>query len=385
MEKQKNGMDKIADEKGVIRLIRQDKDINCIAIVISSWHYLNSLATINFLLKKRKVRKAIILACYHLQAGFIVDEHLWNAEVNSRIERKVFQFRFLPQWREIEDYLKEKKVKEKNFYILRAVEPSVEFATELWLKGLKRNFVHILLDEGLGFYLRTAKGWLNENKIINSKISISQKDIVKKMKRQLYIRVMLKKREQLIYNTFFKKKGKHLIVNHACIDYLHDVLEKSSCLYDYNDYSIYENKVVICTQPFHDLGQIKENADIEVIKQICGMAKEKNVGVIIKPHPRERDIEKYLKIGVNVDVNNLAPLEIIFAGLRNKPKAIIGITTTSLVTANVLWGINSFSIVKIIGEKNFNTEVKEDIENFPKLFSKYVRVLERISDIFYIS
>lgn len=372
----------IADEKSVIRKIKKDKDVNGIAMVVSSWHYLNALATMEFLLQSGRIKKGIILARSHQQAGFIVDEKLWNADIDDRIERAVFHYRFLPGWKEVKGYLNERIANEKDFYILQPVEPRVSFAAELWRSGLKRNYVHIVIDEGLGGYLRTAKGWMNERKVIDPLASVSRKDIFRKWQHQCYINVMLKKRGQLLYNTFFMKKGKYLSVNLSCKKYLSNIFENASSLYDYADYCKYENKLVICTQPFHDLGQVDNNADIEIIEQICKEAKRANIGVIIKPHPRETDMEKYSIIaGAEVDANNLIPLEIIVAGLKRKPKAIIGITTTTLVTAGILWGINTISIVDIIKKENFHDEVMEDIDNFPRLFSQYVKVPKKMDDL----
>lgn len=375
-------MENIMDEKDVIKILRRNKDINCVAIVISSWHYLNALATIDFLFEKKKIRKGIILACYHKQGGFIIDENLWNTNINCHIEKEVFQFGHLPQWKEVKAYLREEISDKKDFYILRPIEPTVGFSAELWFGGLKKNFIHIVIDEGLGFYLRSAKGWRNEHKAINHIDSISNKEVMKKWYQGLYSKIFLKKREQLLYNTFFIKRGKQLKVNPICKKNLNNILRILSNVYEYDDYSIYEDKLVICTQLFYDMGQTENGADIKQIKQICNIAERNNIKVIIKPHPREKDLDKYLNMGVEVDSSNLVPFEVIVAGLRNKPRAIIGITTTTLVTANVLWGINTISIVDVIGKNNFHKEVKEDIENFSKLFSKYVKVPQNMTSLF---
>lgn len=377
-------MEDLVDELYVIRRIKRNPDVNCVAIVVSSWHYINALANIGFLIQKGKVKKAIILICKHGQAGLIVDQTLYENSVNSNIENMLFHFRIQPHWRDVKKYLMDKEKYKRDFFILRPVEPKIEFTVSLWMKGVKRNYCQVIIDEGLGYYLRSTLGWYKETKIITSGQRGKKANILASYGKKFYINLMLRRKRQLRVNTFFitDKRRKQLKVNNICIKYLRDTFINVSRNYYHFNRSLYENKLIICTQPFNDLGMLRNNSDVKVIRELCAMAKQHGIGVVIKPHPRETIIEKYQDIGADIDVNNLIPLEIILAGLRKFPIGIVGISTTTLVSAKILWNIPTFSIINIVGKDNFDKSAIEDIRNFSKLFSEYVKILNRLEDMF---
>lgn len=374
-------MNKIIDEYFVANLIKQDDQLDCLAIVVSSWHYLNALATINSLKMQGLVKKAIVLAVRHGRSGFIVDTHLWEREA-ADLEKYYFCPKSLPPLQDVARYLRTRTGKNNKLYLLRAVYPSPELAASLWQAGICRNFVNVVIDEGLGYYLRNTKDWLLEGKKAEqSKLKFFER-VFKEWLYKVYTQTALKRRKQLLYHTFFLKKGRTLTINDNCVNCLRAVLEEIAASYSQDNYVIYENKLIICTQVFHDLGQIRNNADMAIIQQICDEARKKHIGVVIKPHPRETDINKYLDLGVEVDKKQSVPLEVILAGTKRKPLAMIGITTTSLVSANVLWDINSFSIINLVGTENFVYDVRDDIDHFPRCFSKFAALPNSINDIF---
>lgn len=374
-------MDKIIDEYYVADRIRQEDQIDCLAIVVSSWHYLNALATISSFKMRGLVKKAIILAVGHGRSGFIVDTHLWEQNAPD-LEKYYFRAQNLPPLKDVTRYFKTKVKEDKAFYLLRSVGPSPELAAALWQAGIHRNFINVVIDEGLGYYLRNTKGWLLEGKKTKQSLPQFVNKILKEWLYRVGTETALKYRKQLLYHTFFLKKGRTLFINDSCVNCLRSVLEEATACYSQEDFAIYENKLLICTQVFHDLGQIRNDADMEIIRQICIEAHKNHIDVIVKPHPRETDINKYRDLGVTVDEKQSIPLEIILAGITRKPPAIIGITTTSLVSANVLWGIDTFSILKLVGPKNFAYEVREDIDHFPSCFSKFVTLPDSVTDIF---
>ena len=162
---------------------------------------------------------------------------------------------------------------------------------------------------------------------------------------------------------------------------LRQVLDDLQKEYDLSDYEYYSNKIVICTQTYGEEQKINNNLDIKRISDICREAAEKNIGVVIKPHPRERDLGKYSKTGAVIDTNATVPLEIVLAGLKEPPKCIVGITTTVLLTARILWNMKCFSLIKLMGKDAFKDSICEEITNFEGRFSAYVSIPNKISRI----
>ena len=156
-----------------------------------------------------------------------VYERLWKADCNQYIQKEIFQFEHLPQWKQTKAYLREKVSDKRAFYVLRPLEPVAGFTAELGKGGGKRDFIHIVIDEGRGFYLRSAKGWRNERRIIGNNAFVSHKKELEKWYQTLLTRIYLKNRKQLIYHTFFKKEGKKLTVNPLCKKYLCNAFERA--------------------------------------------------------------------------------------------------------------------------------------------------------------
>lgn len=370
----------IGDEE-VIRMLRRDKEINYIAFVTSSWHYLCTLASLSILQKQGKLKKGIILISEHAGAGYIIDPKLLNASISARIPKYNFKFTTLPKWGTVMRYLTSEAVPSKSeFYILRPVAPKIEFSTKLWKKNVRENIIHIVTDEGLGVYLRSYKGWMAEENIdLHSPQFWNQ--LQNRTWRKVFQEIMLTKKKQLLYNTFFKDVDKRIYINRACVNGLRQVLDDLHKEYDLSDYEYYSNKIVICTQTYGEEQKINNNLDIKRISDICRKAAERNIGVVIKPHPREQDLEKYSKAGAVIDTNASVPLEIVLAGLKEPPKCIVGITTTVLLTARILWNMKCFSLIRLMGKEAFKESICEEITNFERRFSDYVFIPDKISRI----
>ena len=109
--------------------------------------------------------------------------------------------------------------------------------------------------------------------------------------------------------------------------------------------------------------------------------KEEGYRIIIKPHPREKNIDKYIKLGCEVDIRNDVPLESILAGLDVKPKCIVGITTTTLVTAKLFWNIPAISMAKLINRDSYGKEIVGEIDNFCKIFGTIIQIPDNYQKI----
>lgn len=370
----------IGDED-VIHMLRRDAEINYIAFVTSSWHYLCTLASLDVMYKQGKLKKGIILISEHSDAGYIIDNSLLNADLGMNIPKYNFKFTGLPKWDTVMKYLNsEVPVNKPEFYIFRPVGPKIEFSAKLWKKKVRENIVHIVTDEGLGVYLRSARGWMIEEKIdLRSPQFWNQ--LQNRTWRKTYQEVALTKKKQLIYNTFFKDVDKRIYVNKTCVNGLRRILYNLQSAYDISAYEYYSDKIIICTQTYGEEHKINNNADVRKITEICKAAEKRNIAVIIKPHPREKNLEKYRKTGAVIDTNASVPLEIVLAGLRKPPKCIVGITTTVLLTAKILWNIDTYSLIRLMGSEAFSDKISEDINNFEKRFADYVYLPFKINKI----
>lgn len=364
----------------LIKKIKREKDIDFLAIVTSSWHYLSALSTIAWLKRKKGVRRGIILVFEHPTDGYVIEPRLVMTDWFPGLEAYCFKFGALASDAEVRKYLFHHEKDGKEFYILRPVMPKLEFSVKLYNENARKNVIHIVIEEGMATYMRDWKGWMFEEVTTRDIAEVWKKLGERVWKKEIYRR-MLAMRGEYLENILFVKRGKNLIKNKRAISYFKKILEKAADIYDFSAYKNYENSVIICTQTYGEQRRILKNDDMEVLKRLCRAMQEKGWNVIIKPHPREKNIHKYEVMGCEIDRNSGVPLESIFAGLNVKPRCVVGITTTTLVTAKLFWNIPAISIAKLIQTENYTKEIAGEIDSFCKIFGNMLEIPENLKQI----
>ena len=177
-----------------------------------------------------------------------------------------------------------------------------------------------------------------------------------------------------------EKTSIHFVQNRRSIYYFKKIFGRLAEIYDITNYADYRGNVIICTQPYGEQGRIRHNADIYAIRKLCVFLDRKGYSVIIKPHPREKNLEKYEGLGCRIDLCNEVPLEAVLAGIYPKPAGIIGITTTTLMTAKLFWKIPTLSLARVIERESYQGRFVEEIDNFCRIFANIVQIPERIED-----
>lgn len=364
----------------LVRKLKRDRSIDYLAIVTSSWHYLSALSTIMWLKEKKGVNKGIILVFEHITDGHIISKNLLN--ISSTTEMEIYDYRFgmLADQKEVRNYLLHHDSAGKPFYILRPVAPKLEFSVSLYNLNVRKNIIHIVLEEGLAVYMRDWRTWALEEMSTFNVVDL-WKQLKLRTWGKAFSELMLKRNREFTENTLFVKKNGLWVKNKRAIFYFKKTFDKLRRSYDFSPYEEYRNSVIICTQTYGDQGHILHNADIETVRRFCQEVRQKGYHVIIKPHPREKNLEKYKDMGASVDLQNDVPLEIILAGISPKPACIVGITTTTLITAKLFWNIPSISLAQLIPRENYVKEFVKEIDNFSRVFSNVVQLPFGLNEI----
>ena len=96
-----------------------------------------------------------------------------------------------------------------------------------------------------------------------------------------------------------------------------------------------------------------------------------NVQLVVKPHPREKKLDRYANCKITVDSSNQGiSQEILLASAKNQPLCIIGFCSTSLILANLYYNIPIICLGKLGAfEKipGFGTDISNFIETFSEL------------------
>ena len=171
--------------------------------------------------------------------------------------------------------------------------------------------------------------------------------------------------------TLFEKNENKITVNDSNKKYYEEAIRSRTQDINRDAYKEFNDCILINTQTYTSDGTYSSEQETEVIKWISDEAKKRNTRVVIKPHPRDDDYKRFE--GLDVEVNNFGnkaqeELLTLFT-----PKSIVGIISTSLVTANALFGIKAVSFNKLISG-DIRQKEKNDFEKFNNLFDEIVDV-----------
>lgn len=364
----------------LVQRLKREKSIDYVALVTSSWHFLSAISTIKWLKDKKGVRRGLVLVFEHPTDGCIIEPDLVNSKWFDDLEVYNFKFGALATQSEIKHYLQKHQKEGREFYILRPVMPKLEFSVMLYNENVRKNIVHIVIEEGLATYMRDWKGWLFED-LHTCDMIAAWNQISMRTWKKYYSEAMLFRRGELIQNTLFVKKGNNFVKNRRAIIYFKWVLQKTKNIYDCKAYENYQGSVIVCTQTYGEQKRILDNADMHELEHLVKKLKEAGNQVIIKPHPREKNIEKYIKLGCEVDTQNSVPLESILASLDIKPRCIVGITTTTLITAKLFWDIPAISMARLINHDSYAKEIVGEIDNFCRIFGRVIQIPDNYQKI----
>lgn len=130
--------------------------------------------------------------------------------------------------------------------------------------------------------------------------------------------------------------------------------------------------VVICTMAYLR-NEIKDFTDVKTLKQVVDAAKEKGLKVYLKPHPREVDYrERYASLGCEL-LTASCSMEVLMAHCPTL-RALVSFTSTSLVTANLIFGIKAISLIGMIEGEKYGSYFHGEIASFRQSFAPFVEM-----------
>lgn len=238
----------------------------------------------------------------------------------------------------------------------------------------------VILEEGIGNYIRNEKRWrergLETEKGIKKIIKWGLNIIRESMTQNSLLKV-LKRHNAVDYFYFFtREKGLLRVNKDVCrLFALSFKLQKVPV----KDMESYDNCILINSQPFFE--EINCNEDIECYKKLINICRILKIEVRLKPHPREKQTGRYASLGIKIDtVNKRISQECVLAHCKEKPLAIAGFFSTTLVTSNILWGIPAISLGNLIdGSKLSGFE--RDTQNFICQFREIINVPANYSEL----
>ena len=377
-----------------------NENIDFVAFVVSPFHILGVDAYLLEMKEKyNKPPKGIIFIFPHPKNGIIAnEEHIKcrkfaDVEIvyieDSQVQKKKDVFSMFNTLRGILYVIFQKSNDRKELFIISVMHPYFSIFKIFSNKKIAEYYLptFVVIDEGVGSYM-SKKIWelvskydkgIKENISFLNTIKDTFKDIILLI---LQIINFVKVENRLIFNKY----NNTLIPNSSVINSYRKVLkfEKDT---SYKRFILTTKKptIVIGTQPFVEYDQITESKFIELIDEITTFLEEKGFFIILKPHPREL-LNKYRRLSLKHKNLTIAPNSVLLEDilLSCSPTAIIGFTSTSLITSKLFYNIYSISIIDIMIKLSDDPLLKISAKEFKLKFQNIICFIDCIKELTYV-
>ncbi len=242
------------------------------------------------------------------------------------------------------------------------------------------NVKVVYLEEGIGYYIRSRNRWLNRGletkRGIKKILSHFVRRVANYIDNDQVVQELLRRKQIEYFNLFDNIDGKLTPNMDVCLAFAEVYKMRAQELKVSTDYS---NTIIVNTQPFME--ELNCNQDLECYKLLDCLCKGHGMRLLIKPHPREIKIDRYINFGLDVDLNNShISQEILIAGADSSPLAIVGFFSTTLVTAHLLFEVPVISLGRLCEEQVYGG-YKEDIQAFMDTFEHIMFIPKSLPDL----
>ena len=372
-------------DKDIEKLLNGKDGCNFVGIAVTPWHAHGIDVAINKLREKGVVVVGYVLAVTFPTGGRTVfkdtfTSHDNNIEIiecsleNKNLIRKTLENLLASiNFKKIIGF-------DNVFYVARPSYPEFNWINIIskTLKKTKVSFISI--DEGCGSYMiDNNENWVaamsealdnREGFMYSLKLNIwkiianSRIKYRKSMERKLIDNNLL-----MYWHLLSGVNDDGLTINKDISDRYKTVFLKFN-----NDYStkssMYENAIIISMAPSFEEGF--NDADLKLLDQLIPVLKNYNYKIIIKLHPRETDVDRYVNYGVTVSHDVDMSQEMLLAKCKTMPKCVISIASTTLITLKSIYGIPSIGLAKLYISAVNDQEKTQNIVNFIKTFENIV-------------
>lgn len=375
-----------------VRIINNKPNTNFIATVISPWHALGVDVTIKYLESKGNVLSGFVFV---YPTNTVDGKPVFSVNEKSFLELKdTIKIIYIDK----EDREKHQKIKSflnlltclkpslrktKNVYIANALNPQWMW-TDVVFKALhKCKPIYVLFDEGAGSILMNSlKGQYRVHRLdcqlndrnFNGVIFFFEFIFNKAFYSALYNNGMI------INNVLIKHRNKHSSRDDEIKKFYYETFKEHSN--NIEELAEYNNSVLINPQIKED--DYIESYDIanNIYKKISMFLKDKNNKLVIKPHPRDIDIDRFNEMNCFIDKRNKYTQEAIISSLSKNPICVISLSSTTLITLKTFFNIESISIAKMVYSDLREKKERENIKNYIDNFSNYVYMPNTEKELF---
>lgn len=377
----------------IIEYFKKNQDANFVAFMRTAWHSYGATASLIKLSETGKLNGLLLSSVedynnpcplIDVEIFNILNQH--NVKYENAFQKSVdfpkskvelLKFKLAPV-----KYFTNHKKGTRKIYVIKPLHTADWFVAKLKKAIPQAEIINVITDEGLGSYFRTPLNWAVENYKNNSDSKHGAIRFFESLISQglaKYYEKKANKQNELINFNLLCASNKGFVPNGNVADYYKKTITNN--LKTDEKLEHYENCVIISAQLYYETGQMKKDCDLKLYQNIISSLKEKGIKVVFKPHPRDKNIQRYDCLNCYVDNENTSSQESIIASLKQKPLGIISFTSTSLITANLFYGVNAFSINNCIEKNMLESSLISEFKGFEKRFGNIVNVVDSVEDL----
>ena len=376
-----------------IDLINKNEKCNFVAFAITPWHALGISATINKLVNNGNELNGYIFVYAYIQEKNSIQYcvNFDNFEIfNQKIQIVYTTFErenILNKIKTIysaSKYLLKNEANKKEFYVLSPSTIDLKWIDILYQCNRKKRIIFIMFDEGIGSTeFRTTHG-MYVKRIAKYD---GKEGILKKIKNYIlamfehflncvFEKALSGKRGLVNNQLLIEYKGK-IVKNKAIVNNYIEVFQKMNS-YDANEYS---DCLLLNPQP-EIFGSEIESHEEELLFRLCSdIAVSNGAKVVIKPHPRDNNFNRFNNYGCYVESNKNVSQEILISSLEKKPRCVVSLTSTTTFTLNLFYDIPSICLAKMVYKQMPSGSRKESYRRFIDNFSDLIFMPNDIDEL----
>lgn len=368
-------------------IVKSEK-LDYIAFAVTPWHAHAIVAAVHKLeLEHNEKMKGIVLILKNHNESYLINEKDFFSSLSANVyyfPNKKNKKQLLELYINMLVYsFNIKRSNKKNFYVLTQLTPALVMQGFVQrILGKDINICTVICDEGIGSYLSNGAE-ISNSLIRNEKLSVIRK-IKIQIEQKFFIPYVKKK---LINNDLYRtcyllteQENGNYNINLNTSRFFVDAIETYSQSLNSCIEEISEPYILINTTPFLN-ANIQEYSD-NIIKKVVEIINKHNYLAVIKPHPREVNIEKYRNIGaILIDRKDISQ-ECMLINMQNKPDFMISYYSTTLVTVPLLCGVPSIGIGNVLKQSNYcDACLEEAIDKFNLRFQKITNVIKDLESL----
>lgn len=260
---------------------------------------------------------------------------------------------------------------------------------EKYVKDSQVRFV--IIDDGGGSYADIFKDMLNFE-VCNHPERSYLKSVVKIWFRSLYFKLLFTNlnchgriKDNRLFKIQLKKNRWNFERNEEVIDYYLEVLRERIIDIEEDVLNTFSSAIVINTQCYYENNITDGVVDLEAYdKAIEELRSISDIRILLKPHPRELNIEKYHNLNCDLYCDNRYPQEAIFANVDVSPYCVISIDSSTLLNSYGIFSIPSISLAKILlNDKTLRLKKMfvDELEQFVDRYKEIILMPEDYSEL----